>query len=67
MPKSAYTTTDIARICSVAPRTVAKWIDTGMLQGYRVPGTTHRRVPTETLHQFLKDHGMSMLIPKEEA
>ena len=36
--KEVYTPQDVANICHVAPRTVAKWIDSGRLKGYRIPG-----------------------------
>ncbi len=48
----------IARICHVAPRTVTKWIDSGKLKGWRVPGTKHRRVSRSVLEKFLAEHGM---------
>lgn len=48
-----YTTGQIARICSVAPLTVVKWIDKGHLKGYRLPGGTDRRVTCEEFKKFL--------------
>ena len=32
--RNVLTTGDVARICSVAPRTVSKWFDMGLLKGY---------------------------------
>ncbi len=43
----------IAKICNVAPRTVCKWIDRGILKGYRMPGGFHRRVTTEDFEAFI--------------
>lgn len=43
----------IAKICNVAPRTVCKWIDRGILKGYRMPGGLHRRVTLEDFEIFL--------------
>lgn len=53
-----FTTGEVARICKVAPRTIAKWFDSGRLKGYRIPGSQGRRIPREYLIKFLKEHGM---------
>ena len=47
----------IARLCQVTPATVAHWIDQGYLKGHRTP-TGHRRVETDDLAAFLREHGM---------
>ena len=51
---SVLTTGDVAKICKVAPRTVAKWIDSGALRGYRIPGSLDRRVPLKHLVEFCR-------------
>lgn len=56
--RKVYTTGQIARICHVAPRTVAKWFDSERLKGYRVPGSGDRRVTRESLLAFMREHGM---------
>lgn len=56
--KQVFTTGEIARICTVAPRTVSTWVDSGRLKGYRLPGSLDRRVPRSDLIAFLKDYGM---------
>lgn len=56
--KTVFGTNAIAQICSVAPRTVAKWIDLGLLRGWRIPGSRNRRVNREVLEKFLAEHGM---------
>lgn len=53
-----FTTGQIARMVKVAPRTVTKWIDSGLLKGFRIPGGADRRVPRESLLQFFKMHGI---------
>jgi excisionase family DNA binding protein len=58
--KTIFTTVEVARICKVAPRTVAKWFDSGRLRGYRIPGSQDRRIPREHLIRFLKEHGMPL-------
>lgn len=58
--KPVLTTGEVARICNVAPRTVAKWIDQGQLRGYRIPGSRDRRVPREALIRFMRDYGIPL-------
>ena len=54
------TTGQVARICSVAPRTVSKWFDTGQLRGYRIPGSRDRRIPLDHLVRFMKAHNIPL-------
>ncbi|NOX60258.1 MAG: response regulator [Planctomycetes bacterium] len=56
--RTVLTTGQVAKICSVAPRTVSKWFDTGQLRGYRIPGSKDRRIPVDQLVRFMKEHGM---------
>lgn len=49
-----FTTGQIARICCVAPRTVCKWIDGGVLDGYRIPISQDRRVKREDFEEFIR-------------
>jgi excisionase family DNA binding protein len=58
--KDALTTGEVARICNVAARTVSKWIDTGRLEGYRIPGSKDRRVHAQALVEFMKQHNIPM-------
>ena len=57
-PKDVLTTGEVAKICNVAPRTVSKWFDTGVLKGYRIPGSKDRRIPVSQLVRFMKEHGI---------
>lgn len=57
-----FTTYDIGRMTGTDPTTVHKWIDKGLLRGYRTPGG-HRRVRGEDLRAFLTAHRMP--IPRE--
>ena len=57
--RTIYTTGQVAKICNVATRTIAKWFDEGRLKGYRIPGSQDRRIPQKELLAFLTDHGMS--------
>ena len=56
--QTSYTTGDLARLCQVTKRTVIKWIDSGKLKGYTIPGSRHRRVSAESLRLFLRAHRM---------
>jgi len=56
--KDVLTTGEVARICHVAPRTVSKWVDTGQLRGYRIPGSRDRRIPVDHLLAFMRAHGI---------
>ena len=60
MPKgtNVLTTGQVARLCNVATRTAAKWFDTGLLKGYRIPGGKDRRVPIAELERFMKEHNI---------
>jgi excisionase family DNA binding protein len=58
--KDVLTTGEVAKICSVAPRTVSKWFDSGALHGYRIPGSKDRRIPLNQLIRFMKQHNMPL-------
>lgn len=62
------TTGQVAKICRVAPRTVSKWFDSGKLKGFKLPGSSDRRIPRANLRKFLVEYGMSTdLIDFEES
>lgn len=54
-----FSTGEVARICRVSPPTVIKWVDEGRLEGYRIPGSTARRIPVESLRRFLTAYGLT--------
>lgn len=55
-----FTTGEVAKLIEVAPRTVSKWVDSGRMAGYRLPGSTDRRIPRESLVRFLKLNGLPL-------
>lgn len=61
--KQFYTTGYTAKMLGVASRTVCKWIDSGKLNGHRLPGSLDRRVRRDDLIAFIKDY--NLLMPKE--
>jgi len=58
--KHVLTTGEVAKICNVAPRTVSKWVDSGQLRGYRIPGSKDRRIPHDQLVRFMRAHGIPL-------
>ncbi len=56
--KSVFTTGEVAQVCGISQQTVIRCFDNGMLRGFRVPGSKFRRIPRESLVQFMKDHGI---------
>jgi excisionase family DNA binding protein len=58
--QQVFTTGQISKLVRVAPRTVSKWFDDGKLKGYRIPGSNDRRIPRDSLVQFLKKHNMPL-------
>ncbi len=58
--KNVYTTGEIAEICNLSQQTVIRCFDRGQLKGFRVPGSTFRRVPREALIQFMKDNSIPL-------
>lgn len=52
----------VAKNCGVATRTASKWIDAGLLKGYRIPGSStsggDRRVYAKDLVAFMEKRGM---------
>jgi len=58
--KSVYTTGEVAEICKVSQQTVIRCFDSGKLRGFRVPGSRFRRIPRESLIQFMKENGIPL-------
>ena len=58
MVKKVFTTGDVAKALSVAPRTVAKWVDLGKLKAHRV--AKHRRILRQDLLAFITSNGMPL-------
>lgn len=56
--KSVFTTGEAAEICKVSQQTIIRCFDSGRLKGFRVPGSRFRRIPRESLIQFMRDNGI---------
>lgn len=57
-----FTTGNVAEICQVTNRTVAKWFDRGLLKGFTIPGSKHRKIPRKALITFLRENKMDCLL-----
>lgn len=60
-----FTSGDLAGLWGVAPRTVCKWADAGLLGGYRLPRPGgrpggDRRFPRAAVVAFARGHGLPL-------
>lgn len=60
LSKSVYTTGEVADICKVSQQTVIRCFDNGRLKGFRVPGSRFRRIPRESLIQFMQENDIPL-------
>lgn len=58
--KNVYTTGEVAKICNVTIRTVIKWFESGELKGFKIPNSRDRRIPRESLIEFMKKHDIPL-------
>jgi len=58
--KAVYTTGEVAGICQISQQTVIRCFDSGRLRGYRVPGSRFRKIPHESLVDFMRENGIPM-------
>src|SRR5882757_4728504 len=56
--KTVFTTGEAADVCKVSQQTIIRCFDSGRLKGFRVPGSRFRRIPRESLLQFMRDNGI---------
>lgn len=56
--RQVFTTHEAARLCGLSHRTLCKAFDTGLLKGYRIPGSKTRRIPRPQLIAFATGHGL---------
>ena len=50
-----FTVSQVAQTCKVSPRTVNKWVDSGLLKGFK--DSECRWVRESDLNEFLVAHG----------
>lgn len=58
--EKVFTSGEVARICGVSADTVSRWFDLGQIQGYRLGPGGDRRIPYESLRQFMASHGIPL-------
>ena len=58
--KTIYTTGEVAEICRISQQTVIRCFDNGRLKGYRVPGSKFRRIPRDSLLEFMKKNAIPL-------
>ena len=63
--KLALTAGEIADHCAVHSRTVASWIEFGMLRSYRLPGCDDKRIKVEDFLEFVTEQELP--VPQEFA
>jgi two-component system, OmpR family, response regulator len=52
--KELFTTGEAAEICKISQQTIIRCFDSGRLEGFRIPGSKFRRIPRQSLAQFMK-------------
>ena len=65
MTKDAFTTSDIGRICHVSRETAKRWLEKGIIKGYRAGISGHWRVLPKDLVLFLKNNNIPFPEPEE--
>jgi two-component system, OmpR family, response regulator len=58
--KAVYTTGEAAGICKLSQQTIIRCFDSGQLKGFRVPGSKFRRIPHDSLLEFMKDNSIPL-------
>ena len=58
--KEVFTTGEAAEICQVSQQTIIRCFDAGRIRGFRVPGSRFRRIPRDSLVQFMKDNSIPL-------
>ena len=64
------TTGKISKYLGIAPRTVSKWVDSGVLKGMRLPGSQDCRIMFDDFVVFCRSHGYpvpnrNMTVPRK--
>ncbi len=59
-----YTTSNVAKILGSSPATISRLFDKGILKGYRIPGSKHRRIPEKNLVKFMEEYNIPFEILK---
>ena len=60
-PQALYTTGEVAARTGLSQQTIIRCFDSGRIGGFRVPGSTSRRITHEALVTFMRSHGIPMV------
>src|SRR4030043_1073523 len=58
--KDLFTTGEAADVCKVSQQTIIRCFDSGRLQGFRIPGSKFRRIPRQSLINFMKENSIPL-------
>jgi len=58
--KKIFTTGEVARLMDVNINTVIKWFDEGKIEGFRLPMSNDRRIPLNSLRNFMLRHSIPL-------
>ena len=58
--KSVFTTGEVARICGLSQQTVIRCFDSGRIKGFKIDGSTYRRIPRQSLIEFMKKNNIPL-------
>ncbi len=58
--KKVFTTGEVATLTGLSQQTVIRCFDSGRIGGFRVPGSSSRRIPREELERFMRTHQIPM-------
>lgn len=64
--KKVFTTGEVARTLSVNINTVIKWFDEGKIDGFRLPMSNDRRIPSASLRRFMIEHAIPLDLLDDE-
>jgi excisionase family DNA binding protein len=56
--ETALTSRQAARRAGLSRATIIRCFDRGLLHGFKLPGSRHRRIPVWDLDEFLREHGI---------
>ena len=60
-PQALYTTGEVAARTGLSQQTIIRCFDSGRIGGFRVPGSSSRRITHEALITFMRSHGIPMV------
>jgi len=58
--KRVFSTGEAAKVCGLSLQTIIRCFDTGKLRGFRVPGSRFRRIPRDSLVDFMRSNNIPL-------